>query len=125
MWREDRENGNMGFTSFQSRLYNSIEVIFNLLFFQGATLWCGIDYFKPLFLGIADSISRAAAVLCQVTDTYATVVYQVTVAFVHTAFCVLLGRVYGFIRLGLDTLILRHILRSPSPCLRQAWEDKD
>ena len=47
------------------------------------------------------------------------------VALVHTARCVLLGCIDNLIRLGLNMLILRYVLRPPSPGLRQAWQDKD
>ena len=47
------------------------------------------------------------------------------VAPVHTAPGVLLGGVKNLIGLGLDTLILRYVLRPPAPCLRQARQDKD
>lgn len=62
---------------------------------------CNIHYFKPLFLRISNGIGCPAAAFCQIADAYAAVVYQVAVALVHTAPCVLLGGVDNFCRFAL------------------------
>ncbi len=47
------------------------------------------------------------------------------VPLVHTALSVLLGGIDHFVRLGLDALVLRYVLRLPAPCLRQAGQHQD
>ena len=107
----------------RSRDFHHRQIIFESFLTEGA--FClfksKIDDLQPLFSGIVDGIGCAAAVPCQVTDTYAAIIYQVSVAPIHTVRCVLLGCVDNLICLGFDALILRHILWPPSLCLRQTW----
>lgn len=84
-----------------------------------------VDDFQPLLCGIAHRIGRPAALPVEVADTYTAVVHQMSVALVHTALGVLLGRVYNLICLGFDALILRCLLWTPAPCLRQTGQDKN
>ena len=84
-----------------------------------------VDDLQPFLFSIVHCIGCPAAVLGQIADTHAAVVHQVAVSFEHTSSCVLPGGVDHFIRLGLDALILRYVLRPPAPCLRQAGQDKD
>lgn len=84
-----------------------------------------IDYFQPLLLRIADSVSRSPATFSQIADADAAIIHQMAVALVHTVSCVFLARIDDLICLGLDTLVFRYIPRPPSSRLGQAWEDQD
>ena len=79
-----------------------------------------VDDLQPPLPGISDGVGRPAALPVEVADTHAAVVHQMAVALVHTASGVLPGHIDHFIRLGLDALVLRYVLRPPAPCLRQA-----
>ena len=50
------------------------------------------------------------------TDTHAAVVHQMAVALVHTARCILLGRIDHLICLGLDALVLVYVTTSTLSC---------
>ena len=84
-----------------------------------------VNNLQPFLFSIVHRIGRPAALPVEVADTHAAVVHQMAVALVHTARCILLGRIDHLICLGLDALILGHVLRPPSPGLRQAGQNKD
>lgn len=103
------------------RMYQPPILVAGLL----ALCWSKIDDFQPLLFSIVYRIGRPTALLIEIADTYATIVYQMPVPLVHTAQCILLGRIDHLICLGLDALILRYVLRPPSPGLRQTGQNKD
>jgi hypothetical protein len=84
-----------------------------------------IDYLQSLFLRILDGVSCPSARSIHIADTDTAVVYQMTVALIHTARCVLLGCINYFIRTALDALILFYIPPVPALRLGQAGKDKD
>lgn len=90
-----------------------------------ALCWSKIGDFQPLFFSIVHRIGCPAAVPVKIADAHDAVVHQMPVPFVHTAQCILLGRIDHLIRLDLDALVLRYVLRPPPPCLRQVGQNKN
>lgn len=84
-----------------------------------------VDDPQTLLFSIVHCIGCPTIFFREVADTYTAVVYQMAIALEHTTPGVLLGGVDHLICLGLDALILGHVLRPPSPGLRQAGQNKD
>ena len=81
-----------------------------------------VDDLQPLLFSVVHCIGCPAVLFGEIADTHAAVIHQVAVAFVHTAFGVLLGGVEHLIRQSLDALIFLHISGRPAPCLCPAGE---
>ena len=86
---------------------------------------CQIDDFQPLQPRITNSIICPAAVFGEITDTHATVVYQMAVSFVHTAAIVFLSGIDYFICLCPDLFVFGYVFCRPFYRMRMAGQNQD